>query len=303
MTVRRPLLVGNPNAGPPSRRLGFQNLKEAFLRRYPEGDVISDPLDPRDPALPERLKNADLLVLYGGDGTVARLLSLPLSLLPPLLVLPGGTGNVLSRFLRVPYDLKRPGEIFSLLGRSRTVRFVPGKAGERHFCLMAGAGWDGFAAGHVWRKNELGALSYYLAGISATLSPALPRFCVQIVTAEGEEVIRENVVWALVSRIPPYFGPFRVRGAGTENSPFLTATIVRGSALKVPGAFLEMIPGIPGGLFSERFRIRELCLIPERTPLETGSPPPCQADGEAIPRFSRVALSREQVSFIGFSRS
>ncbi|MGC8500167.1 MAG: diacylglycerol/lipid kinase family protein [Leptospirillia bacterium] len=304
MTVRRPILVGNPHAGSNARRRGFSNLKAAFLRRFPEGSVTSDLLAPQDPALPERLGSTDLLVLYGGDGTVARLLSLPLSLLPPLLVLPGGTGNVLSRFLGVPYDPARPGEIFSLLGRGHSVKFFPGIAGETLFCLMAGVGWDGVAARRVRRKRELGALSYYLAGLSATFSPAASRFCVQLLSEEGEELVREDVVWALVSRIPPYFGPFRVRGAGPEDSPFLTATIVRGTTLRVPGAFFEMLPGMPGGLFSERFRIRELSLLPGRTPFgEDGKgAPPCQADGEAIPPFFRVGVGKEPVTFLGFSK-
>ncbi|MGC8529480.1 MAG: diacylglycerol/lipid kinase family protein [Leptospirillia bacterium] len=275
-------------------------LETAFLSNFPQGRLSLSPPGASD------LQESDLLVVYGGDGTLARLLSLPLPPDLPVLLLPGGTGNVLSRYLAVPFDPGRPEAIFSRLGRARPLTFVPGMADSHRFCLMAGAGWDGVAAQKVRGKSRLGPLSYYLAGIAATFSRRSPRIGVKIWGEDGREVFREEVVWVLISRLPPYFGPFRVAGAGASaETPFMV-TLLRRSGLGVAGAFLEMLPGVPSGLFSERLPAREVKLLSASLPLphEPSASPldrvPCQADGEAIPTFSRVRLSRETLTLLSF---
>ena len=300
MTPTRPVLLVNPRAGPTRARRRIPLLEKAFLGAFPQGRILPTIPGPAD------LRESDLLVVYGGDGTLARLLSLPPPPDLPVLLLPGGTGNVLSRYLAVPFDPGRPGEIFSRLGRARPRVFAPGMADSVRFCLMAGAGWDGVAAQKVRGKSRLGPLSYYLAGLAATLSGSLPRIGLKIRGEEGREILREGVVWALVSRLPPYFGPFRVAGAGrSAETPFMV-TLIRRSGLRVPGAFLEMLPGAPSGLFSERFPAREVELLspPLPRPHEPSGSPldqvPCQADGEAIPSFSRVRLSRETLTLLSF---
>ena len=300
MIPKRPVLLANPQAGPARARGRIPLLEKAFLAALPQGEILRTPPDSGN------LRGSDLLVVYGGDGTLARLLSLPLPPDLPVLLLPGGTGNVLSRYLAVPFDPDRPGEVFSRLGRARPLAFAPGTADSVRFCLMAGAGWDGVAAQRVRGKSRLGALSYYRAGLAATFSGNLPRISLKIQGKEGEEVVREGVVWALISRLPPYFGPFRVAGAGAMAETPFRVTLVRGSGLRVPGAFLEMLPGVPPGLFSERLPAREVQLLSGPLPL-TGTSSgrsvdrvPCQADGEAIPSFSRVRLSPETLTLVSF---
>ncbi len=292
MISHRPILLGNPMAGLPRSRRRFPLLEKTFLARFPQGRILLSSPSSTD------LLEADLLVVYGGDGTLARLLALPLPPDLPLLLLPGGTGNVLSRSLNVPFDPGRPGEIFRRLGGARPLFFSPGMAGRVRFCLMAGAGWDGVAARKVWGKERLGALSYYLAGISATFSRHLPWIDVKILGEEGEEIVREDNIWVLVSRLPPYFGLFRVPGAGKAGGTPLMVTLVRRSGLRIPGAFLEMFPGVPPGFFSERIPAREVVLFPNRPTIPEDLP--CQADGEVIPPFSRIALSGESLTFLQF---
>ena len=292
MIFRRPILLGNPQAGRSRARRIFPRLETAFLETFPQGRIL------RRPPVPAELQGGDLLVVYGGDGTLARLLSLPLPNDLPLLLLPGGTGNVLSRYLDVPFDPGRPEEIFRRLDDARPLPFSPGAAGAVRFCLMAGAGWDGVAARRVRGKERLGPLSYYLAGISAALSRSLPSMSLKILGENGQEIVREGAIWVLVSRLPPYFGHFRVPGAGAAGEPPFMVTLVRRSGLRVPGAFLEMLPGMPAGLFSERIPAREVALFPEDSLPEDL---PCQADGEAIPSFSRVGLSPEALILLTFS--
>lgn len=303
MIPKRPVLLVNPHAGPARARGRIPHLEKAFLAAFPQGRILLSSPVAAD------LRESDLLVVYGGDGTLARLLSLPLSPDLPVLLLPGGTGNVLSRYLAVPFDPARPGEIFSRLGRARPLAFSPGMADSVRFCLMAGAGWDGVAAQRVRGKRRLGPLSYYLAGLAATFSGNLPRISLKIQGNEGRVIVREGIVWALISRLPPYFGPFRVAGAGAmAETPFMV-TLVRDSGLRVPGAFLEMLPGGPSGIFSERLPAREVELCSGSLPQPCDSPGrstdrvPCQADGEAIPSFSRVRLSPETLALLSFRAS
>ena len=291
MIVRRPILLGNPQAGPPRARRRLPLLERAFLEFCPEGRILRS-----SPSFAD-LQESDLLVVYGGDGTLARLLSLPLPNNLPLLLLPGGTGNVLSRYLGVPFDPENPGEIFRRLGSALPLTFFPGVAGEVRFCLMAGAGWDGVAARRVRGKERLGFLSYYLAGVSAVFARRLPAMSLKIQGENGQEIVREGAIWVLVSCLPPYFGPFRVPGAGEAGGDPFMVTLVRRSGLRVPGAFLEMLPGMGAGLFSERIPARQIDLFPE-DPWKDDLP--CQADGEAIPSFSRVGLSRDSVTLLRF---
>ena len=291
MIARRPILLGNPQAGPSRARLRLPLIEKAFLEFFPQGRILRSAPSSAD------LQESDLLVVYGGDGTLARLLRLPLPNNLPLLLLPGGTGNVLSRYLKVPFDPERPGEIFQRLGSALPWPFFPGSAGEVRFCLMAGAGWDGVAARRVRGKARLGSLSYYLAGVSAVFARPLPTMSLKIQGEKGQEILREGAIWVLASRLPPYFGPFRVPGAGEAGGAPFIVTLVRRSGLKVPGAFLEMLPGMEAGLFSERIPARQIDLFPE-DPWRDGLP--CQADGEVLPSFARVGLSRDSVTLLRF---
>jgi len=289
----RPLLIANPHAGPWWRKKAGRSFLSSYLCRFPDGRVLesSPEIDDRN-FLEKALDGTDLLVVYGGDGTVHRIIQSPLPPTLPILVAPGGTGNVLARYLRIPSS---PGVLFNRLSEAVLLGIRPGTAGNRLFLIMAGAGWDGLAARNVPGKGLLGPLSYYGAGILALLSPGLPVFRVRIDTPEHTPRVFEDVRWCLASRLPPYFGPFAVRtqeGAGQES---LTVTLVRGNRLGIPRAFLSFLPG--GSFVRPSFQCRTtgITLSPLSSP-----DVPLQADGEILPFSPRIGISERILSLVSF---
>ncbi len=295
----RPLLAVNPVAGPWWRRRELPDLLESFRRRFPRGKVLvtsrSGPALSRE-AIPA---DTDLLVVKGGDGTVHRIIQDPLPSGLPVLVLPGGTGNVLSRFLNVP---PAPEEIWTQLRNSRICRIRPGKVGQRLFLIMAGIGWDGHAADNVSGKWLLGPVAYYMAGFRALLSPGLPRFSVRITTPTGAERSFDHVLWCLASRLPPYIGPFSVQTRETPDQDTLTVTLISGSRLGIPLAFASFLPGVPPFIGGIQFQAHSLTISssPDPSRASASEEIPIQADGESVPFSPTISVSCDSLSFLYF---
>jgi diacylglycerol kinase (ATP) len=110
----------------------------------------------------------DALAVYGGDGTVMEAISGLIGSEVPLIILPGGSANVMANELGIPKDLK---EACALIGqvpvRTRTIDV--GQFDKRY--LIVGISF-GFAADLVkgagrGTKNTIGILAYFLSAAAA----------------------------------------------------------------------------------------------------------------------------------------
>ena len=110
---------------------------------------------------------ADLLFIWGGDGTVQRCVDAVAGKKVDLAILPAGTANLLANNLQIPIDLRGAVDV-GLDGDRRTLD-VGVLNGER-FAVMAGVGFDAImmrdADGEL--KNHLGRLAYVWTGVRAT---------------------------------------------------------------------------------------------------------------------------------------
>ena len=296
MIFRRPLLIANPGAGPRRRRAAFAPLLDSFMARFPEGLVLRSLPELSTENFFDRYSDRDLLVVYGGDGTVHRILGLSPPSQLPLLVLPGGTGNVLSRYLGIPPLLTHPDTLWDRLPRAGLLRVRPGLAGSRPFLLMAGAGWDGLAVRRIRGKFLLGSLSYYLAGLASLLSSDLPTFSLTLTLENGHQVTRTAVRWCLASRLPPYLGPFRSFPDDRPDLPHLNLTLVCGGRWGIVTAFAGLLPGAPVWMRPFALKVREVVFHPS----PEGGEIPFQADGEAIASAPRLALAGSVLSLLSF---
>lgn len=115
---------------------------------------------------------ADLLVLWGGDGTVQRCVDAVAGTPVSLAVMPAGTANLLANNLGIPADL--PGALDVALHGDRRPIDVGVLNGER-FAVMAGAGLDAIimseADGSL--KDRFGRLAYVWTGARATRAKAV----------------------------------------------------------------------------------------------------------------------------------
>jgi diacylglycerol kinase (ATP) len=102
---------------------------------------------------------ADLLLLWGGDGTVQRCVDALSGSPVTIAVIPAGTANLLASNLGLPIDL--PGAVEVALDGARRKLDVGVLNGER-FSVMAGAGFDAILMQETnrTRKDRLGRLAY-----------------------------------------------------------------------------------------------------------------------------------------------
>lgn len=109
-------------------------------------------------------EGAELIVAYGGDGTINEIISGLIGKHVTLGILPGGTANVLARELSIPVNLRRAVKV---LTSGMPTQISLGRAGSRHFHLMAGIGLDAAVVTSMPQrlKRVLGISSFWIQGI------------------------------------------------------------------------------------------------------------------------------------------
>ena len=110
-------------------------------------------------------KGAELLLVWGGDGTIRRCLDAVAGTGVPIGILPAGSANLLAGNLGIREDLDAALE--TALHGSVRVLDVGVLNGER-FAVMAGTGFDAVMVRDADdRKDQLGRFAYVLSGVNA----------------------------------------------------------------------------------------------------------------------------------------
>jgi len=130
----------------------------------------------------------DAVFSLGGDGTAVEVIGALADKGPPVGILPGGTGNLLARSLRIPL---RVADAVPALLNGRETRRDLGRLGDgRHFAIGVGVGVDAemIAGATPEMKQRLGWFAYMVSGVSAGLRLEQFRFRVIVdgVVHEGE---------------------------------------------------------------------------------------------------------------------
>jgi len=149
---------------------GLEELRQVLAERgYP------DPLwyeVSKSSQAPERARQAvaegaDVLFVWGGDGTVQRCVDAVAGRAVDLAILPAGTANLLANNLHVPIDLSGAVDV-GLSGDRR--RLDVGVLNGERFAVMAGVGFDAImmrdADGAL--KGHFGRVAYVWTGVRAT---------------------------------------------------------------------------------------------------------------------------------------
>lgn len=112
---------------------------------------------------------ADVIGVYGGDGTVMEVARGVLGTSVPMAIFPGGTANVMSVELGISQDLAEA--IALIMGNERNIRAVDMAClnGEHYFLLRAGIGLEAEMTLTVEReeKRRLGKLAYIRKAIQS----------------------------------------------------------------------------------------------------------------------------------------
>jgi diacylglycerol kinase (ATP) len=225
-------------------------------------------------------RGAEVIFVWGGDGTVQRCVDAVAGTEAVLAILPAGTANLLAANLEIPADLTEAVQV-GLHGDRR--RLDTGSLNGEHFAVMAGAGFDARLIKEADRgmKDRVGRVAYLYAG-SRNLSA---RRVNAVIDADGTRFFKGRISCVLVGNVGKLLGGVEAfsgaqpddglleLGVVTAKNPVEWARtlgrIALGEAGKSP--FVEVTRG-------RKFRIR----LDRRLP--------CELDGGARPGVRKLRI-------------
>lgn len=153
----------------PSRSLPLLAILNQHFRKagiYWEVSITHGDGDGRIQAEKAIDNGADVVAVYGGDGTVKEVASALVGTEVPLLILPGGTGNLVAVELGIDRHLDRAcARVCGSHFRTRAVDV--GKMGEHHFLLRIGCGLETSVVQDATRelKDQFGKWAYVFSAL------------------------------------------------------------------------------------------------------------------------------------------
>jgi diacylglycerol kinase family enzyme len=238
---RRMLIIVNPYATTVSDRL--KNLVVYALRGSYHVDAIDT--EAKDHAT-ELCREAaqegyDVVVAFGGDGTVNEAANGLVGSDTPLSCLPGGRTNVYCRMLGIPIDVVDATEhLLQMADDWRPRRVDIGRVNDRYFTFSAGVGLDASVVervdAHPRLKARLGEYYYTWVGVQTFNRRYLVRPPRMEVEWNGETL--EGVTTIVQNAAPyTYFGnrPIEIGEDATLDSGDLSGVVLkRASPLEIP---------------------------------------------------------------------
>ena len=155
---KRMLIIVNPYATTVSDRL--KNLVVYALQGRYEVEAVSTKAQNHATEIGREIRDGgyDIVVAFGGDGTLNEIANGLAGTDVPVTVLPGGSTNVVCRTLGIPNDVVDATEhLLGLADRFEPRRIDLGTANGRRFCFACGAGLDATTAQRVDSRPKLKA--------------------------------------------------------------------------------------------------------------------------------------------------
>jgi diacylglycerol kinase family enzyme len=292
---KRMLVIVNPYATTVSDRL--KNLVVYALRGRYDVDAVETKARQHATELCREAaaERYDVVVAFGGDGTVNEAANGLVGSETPLSCLPGGATNVFCRTLGIPHDVVDATE--HLLGMAdlfRPRRVDVGRANGRCFVFASGIGLDASVVERVDNrpklKARLGEYYFTYAAIATFSRRYLIRPPRVRVAVDGREL---DGVTVIVQNADPYTyfasRPIRIcEGASLENGTLSMAVLKRATPLEIP----TIIPRVFSGRARTVQRHRQIegfqGLRNARVRSLDEKPFPLEVDGDFIGEFDAV---------------
>src|SRR3954447_6693780 len=239
---KRMLIIVNPYATTVSDRL--RNLVVYALQGRFEVEAVSTQAQNHATELSREAASAgeyDVVVAFGGDGTLNEVVNGLAGTDVPVSVLPGGSTNVVARTLGIPNDVVDATEhLLSLADDFRPRRIDLGLADGRHFVFSCGVGIDATVVervdAHPQMKARAGPYYYTWAAVSGFYRRYLRNPARLRVEVAGSEV---EGITALAQNSDPftYFSsrPVRVcHGISIDDGTLSLAVLKRAAQRDAP---------------------------------------------------------------------
>jgi diacylglycerol kinase family enzyme len=247
---RQALVVVNPYATTVSKRLRSL-VVHALSARYEVDAIDTQAPGHATRICRERARDGyDLVVAFGGDGTVNEVINGLAGSPLPLTCLPGGRTNVYCKLLGIPGEIVDATEhVLAVADTWRPRRVDLGIVNDRYFAYSSGIGLDASVVrrvdAHPLLKSRLGA-SYFVYSALRTFAGRYligpPRLTV---TADGDEF---SGVTAIVQNAEhyTYFNDTPVdvaEGAGLDSGGLAAIVLERANLIDAPSILLRMLSG------------------------------------------------------------
>jgi len=248
---KRMLIIVNPYATTVSDRL--KNLVVYALQGRYEVETVATEAQNHATEIGREVRDHgyDLVVAFGGDGTLNEVVNGLAGTDVPVSVLPGGSTNVVCRTLGIPNDVVDATEhLLAMVDEWQPRRIDLGKADGRHFVFSCGAGIDATVVrrvdAHPRLKSAAGPYYFTWAAVSAFYRSYLYKPVRLQVRVDGREA---EGVTALAQNSDPftYFAsrPVRVcEGVAFDDGKLALGVLRRAAQRDMP----TLIPRI----FSEK---------------------------------------------------
>jgi len=238
---KRMLMIVNPHATTVSDRL--KNLVVYALRGAYRVDAVDTQAKHHATELCRDAAGDgyDLVVAFGGDGTVNEAANGLAGSTTPLSCLPGGRTNVYCRLLGIPTDVVDATEHLLLLAYDWRPRRVDlARVGDRYFLFSAGVGLDAMVVesvdAHPRLKARVGEWYYTWTGIGTFNRRYLfnpPRLQAEL----GHDVIAGVTVIVQNAALYTFFGDRPVQmaeGATLDSGDLAAAVLKRAGPIDIP---------------------------------------------------------------------
>ena len=236
MTVERVEIIFNPTAGRSGGRADdAQTMVRLLANRgiKAEARPTSGPSDATRLAREAAERNADVVVSYGGDGTLNEVLQGIVGSQTALAVWAGGTANVVARDLKMPQSIELLADV---IAAGKTTRIALGVARQevkedaqldgspepRYFLMFAGIGLDASVARRVNSKlkRRTGQFAFWVEGLKHIVSWKPEEFTVEV---DGKKY---SGVFALIANGKGYGGGLCMAPEARLEDPSLEVYVV-----------------------------------------------------------------------------
>jgi len=166
-------------------------------------------------------KGADVIFVWGGDGTVQQCIDALVGTKAVLAILPAGTANLLAGNLEIPKEISKAVEV-GLHGTRRVLD--TGSFNGEHFAVMAGTGFDAFIIkdASVKLKDVVGRLAYFYSG-TKNLSARRVKAVIEV---DGKEYFKGKVSCVFVGNVSKGMGGLVVFKAAKPDDGILELAVV-----------------------------------------------------------------------------
>jgi diacylglycerol kinase family enzyme len=303
---KRMLIIVNPYATTVSDRL--RNLVVYALQGRYEVEAVSTEAQNHATEIGREVRDHgyDVVVAFGGDGTLNEVANGLAGTDVPVSMLPGGSTNVVCRTLGIPNDVVDATEHLLALADEWAPRKIDlGKVDDRHFVFACGAGIDATVVrrvdAHPTLKSRTGPYYYSWAALSSFYRNYLVNPVRVRVEVDGAEPTEGVTAVAQNSAPYTYFAsrPIRVCEGIAIDDGTLSLGVLRRAAQRD-------MPGLIARLFSERrpaARHRQVAHFDDVSAASVASistgkdgapkPFPLEVDGDYIGERTRIELRAE----------